>query len=152
MRPLLAALLFLAAVACGPQTEQLVVRDATIAANGARLAIETAETAAVTAYKGAQLAALTRAKADGLPKEEAVRKVKAVRAAWEPVWEAFGELRRAHALLVAAIEAYDTGKEVVREGERVAASLLEVGKRATELTDANAGVAELLAKMRKGSP
>jgi hypothetical protein len=148
MKRMAVGVLLVLAAACGPQTQDLVVRDATIAANTARLSIETAETAAVTSYKGAQVAAVTKAKADGLTQEQAVERVKAVRAAWEPVWEAFADLRRAHALLVAAIEAYRSGAPVVREGERIAASMVEVAKRAAALTEANNAVAELLAKLR----
>lgn len=140
-----------AVAGCNPATEQMVVRDATVIANAARLSIETAQTAAVTLYKAQQIAAVQASKKEGLDRAEAVARVEVLRREWEPVWTAFEKVRLGHALLVAALEAYDQGKEIVREGERVAAALTEVLARAKALTDAKNQLAVLLAHVR-GDP
>lgn len=140
-----------AVAGCNPATEQMVVRDATVIANAARLSIETAQTAAVTLYKAQQIAAVQASKREGLDRAEAVARVEVIRREWEPVWTTFEKVRRGHALLVAALEAYDQGKEIVREGERVVAGLTEVLARAKALTDAKNQLAVLLAHVR-GDP
>jgi len=132
----LALALTLALAACGPRAADVLVADAIHVANVSRLSIETAETAALVAYKAAQMDALERAKLTGKTHDEAVRDVFAVRGAWAPVWPLVREARRAQALLVAAIEAERSGmasaedvarklEDLIRQTDLVARALAE---------------------------
>jgi len=139
------------AVACTPAQEQMIVRDAVVVSNTARLSIETAETAAVMLYREHQMAVVNKAHQAGATQEEATARVATVRKDWETVWDAFAELRRAHGLLVAAIQAYDTGKKVIFEGETLTGNLPEIIARAKELAELKQRISALLSEKR-GAP
>lgn len=157
MRHALRLVLLLAVllVACGPNAPSYdaLMGDATTAANTARVGIETAETTALAAYEAAQLAVIAKAKADGVESASVVKeRIDQLRADWQPVWATLDKARTAHALLVGALTAYDEGRDVVVEGQKLAASALEVAKRTTDLAAAQAAVADVLAKLRKARP
>ncbi len=145
---LLMAALLLALSGCGVKPSEVVLRNAVVAANGARISIETAETSALTLYRAEQEAVLTRARAGKLTQQEALARIGDIRERWDPVADALAAARAAHAALVTAIQAFETGEAIVLGGERVSSSIEEVAARARALRDAYDGVSDALSALR----
>jgi hypothetical protein len=150
-RRLVAAALLALAVGCGATAsdgERLAVSQAVTVANGARLSIETVESTALLFYRQEQIAAMLSVRERGGTAEDAANAVRAIRERWDPLWRRLDEARTLHALLVAAVQAYETGREVLQDGTTVGPSPDELVSRAKALQEGYQDIARLLAELR----
>lgn len=130
-----------------------VARSAAVTtANSTRLAIETAESTALGLYRADQVGALESVRAGGGNRDAAVHAVDRVRVKWQLVWTSLDVAEKSHRLLVAAIQAYDTGRAVNESGEVVLADVAEVARRVRALADAEQAVVTALAQARGPRP
>jgi hypothetical protein len=90
---------------CTPTTQNTIVRDATVTANSAAMTLEVIQGTALIIYRTEQELQLITAKDAGETKEQAIARVKVVRAAWKPVWESFEMCRNAYSLLADVLSA-----------------------------------------------
>lgn len=96
-------------VGCGVPSEEVIIRDATVAANAAALSIESAQSAAEALYQTEQeLVLYSASKQMGATKESVRLAVEAVRKRWEPVKELFTQARDLHSKLALAVNTADT--------------------------------------------
>jgi len=132
------------ACAAGQHTETVHV-----VANSGALTISNAETTALLIYEEEQLQAIAKVKADGGTKEDAERAVAIVREKWKPHWELFREAEQAHAALVTAVEAYETGRAIIVNGEERVPTLTDIAVLSTSATKLYDQLAELFNKKKK---
>lgn len=138
--------LALQAVACGPKAQMMhpVVAAARETANGAALAIESAETTALLLYRAEQEQVLVRAKAAAWTTLQAKAELERVRLWWKPVWDAFHLARKAHAAVRASAQ-------LAREAEvaRIQPDIPQLLKVAAELGAVQDRIANLLTAARR---
>lgn len=94
---------------------EVVVRDATIAANGTIVALDNVQATALVVYREQQVIAVQAVKAtcDDEPAvcaDMAREKVEAIRAEWQPVWMGIDSAVEAHDALAVGIEAVADGE------------------------------------------
>jgi hypothetical protein len=143
------ALLFVPS--CTGDVANRVVGDATVFVNGARLSIESAETGAIVVYRDQQLKAVMAVAEKNGTRATAEAEVAKIRAAWEPVWQAFVVARSAHAALHAAIVAYEQGAPILIGSERREPTLGDIARLSSELARAHTKLTELLKLMRESA-
>jgi hypothetical protein len=139
------------APACGGDAANRVVGDATVFVNGARLSIESAETAAVLAYKEQQKLAVVAIANSGGTREMAEREVASIRAQWEPIWDAFRIARAAHATLRTALDGYERNQAVLIGAERRVPTLADIARLSADLAAAHEKLTELLRRGREAT-
>lgn len=130
--------------ACAGDAASRVVGDATVFVNGARLSIETAETAAVLAYKEQQKLAVLAIANSGGSREQAERQVTIIREQWQPVWDAFKAARAAHATLRTALDAYDRNQAIVMGDSKRVPTLVDIARLSADLAATHEKLTELL--------
>lgn len=143
-------LIALAQPACGifgqdaKSVEHSIVGDAKTVANGARVTIENAETTALLVYRMEQFSAVQQSES----REEAKAAVEKIRAKWDGRWDVFERARKAHALLVLAIEAYEASQEIdLPSGKRVP-TVADVIKLSGDVTALYTTIAQMVSEAR----